>query len=938
MSKPEELPTFIPSPQALEVISKRYVRKLDGVAIESLDEMFWRVASHVAQLKVFGSPDLNQENLELAKAFYIMMVEKRFIPNSPTFTGAGTSLQQLAACFVLPVEDDLVGGQDAIFSTLRNAVAIQQTGGGNGFSFGRLREKGARVTKSEGLSSGPISFIKAFDAAFGSVAQGGTRRGANMAILPVDHPDIYEFVSCKATEGNIANFNISVGITDAFMNAVRTDDDFSLISRYDSRVVKKVRARELFDHIVQYAHRNGEPGCVFLDTINRQNPVPSLYTLEATNPCVTADTIINTPKGDYPVRDLIGKVCELGVDQNYVTTLGFFHTGTKPVYKITTNSKRATSAFIRTTANHQLLYSIDGRMVWGETSKARVGDVLITDDGDEATVTSIVADGVEDVYDVQVPGINAYTANGFISHNCGEQSLGPYENCCLGSIHLGSHIIESDGIALVDWTRLQETIVNATRFLDNVVSVNGYVESVPQLRKAAEQCRRIGLGIMGLADAMYLCEVRYGSAKGCDFGAQIMEFVRYHAMLTSIQLAKEKGPFLAIKQSIYSPEAMTWTPPQYQARHHFGRPAIDWELVVEGIKTYGIRNAAQTTIAPTGTIATISGCEGYGCEPVFALGYVRYFDDGGIKRKLNYLSPIFLDILKKEGLQMDEIFTADDGTNFFDSWDGSCQNLNKVPKYIRDIFVVSGDISAEEHITMQAALQIFVDNAISKTCNFPAGTTTKEVAHAYMTAWERGCKGITVYVTGSRDVVVLETAATQKKDMPAEKQAIKPTNSLLEIGPSVAGTTHRIRTATGNMHVIVNDLEDEACEVFIIAAKSGTDVQSDAEAIGRLISYSLRLPSPITRSVRLASMLEQLSGIGGSSSIGLGKNKIKSLPDGIANAILRHSSGGVNQAKQVDQAKSSGKFTGQNCPSCGACAMIRVEGCIRCTNCSHSEC
>ncbi len=286
-----------------------------------------------------------------------------------------------------------------------------------------------------------------------------SRRGANMAVLRVDHPDIREFITCKTDENAITNFNISVGITDAFMRAVKEDAEWELRfpdvtdPRYRTfrgtleqaeqegipiRTYKKVRARDLFNKIVKQAHHNGEPGVLFLDAANRSNPVPHLYQLEATNPC-------------------------------------------------------------------------------------------------------------------------------------GEQYLGPYENCCLGSVNLAQHLGDN---GTVDWEGLRQSVVLSTIFLDDVVEANAYVPAVPQLREAAMRARRIGLGIMGLADLMYHCGIRYGSPEGQEFAAQVMEFIRYHAMQTSIELAQQRGAFPAIHGSIYDPENLKWAPPQsiVPYTHDYGRP------------------------------------------------------------------------------------------------------------------------------------------------------------------------------------------------------------------------------------------------------------------------------------------------------------------------------------------------------------------------------
>ncbi len=478
-----------------------------------------------------------------------------------------------------------------------------------------------------------------------------------MGVLRVDHPDVEEFITCKIDENAITNFNISVGITDAFMQAVKEDKDWDLIFPDISsplyrgfngtleqarekgipiRVYKTVRARELFDKIVKQAHHNGEPGVLFLDAANRQNPVPHLYPLESTNPC-------------------------------------------------------------------------------------------------------------------------------------GEQWLGPYENCCLGSVNLAQHF-GPDGT--VDWDLLRQSVALSTLFLDDVVEANAYVPAVPQLKEAAHRARRIGLGIMGLADLMYHVGVRYGSPEGQEFAAQVMEFVRFHTMQTSIEMAAARGSFPAIKGSIYEQENPQWTAPKsiLPVAHGWGRPALNWDEIVSGIKAHGIRNAAQTTVAPTGTIATVAGCEGYGCEPVFALAYIRHVNDNGKDLQLTYGSPLFEQALTEAGIgsqARQQIFEEV-------MKHGTCQDVPAVPAKVRQVFVTAGDVSAEEHVRMAGALQAFVDNSISKTINFPEGASIDDVARAYMLAWELGEKGITVYVTGSRDKVVLETRATADKKQKADSPEAAP--------------------------------------------------------------------------------------------------------------------------------------------------------------------
>ncbi len=825
------------SPNALEVLRRRYLRRgPDGKPVETVEGMFRRVARHIAAAEAAWGGNVQ----EAEEVFFDLLTSLRFIPNSPTFTGAGTPLGQLAACFVLPISDDMGRRHDGIFQTLRNMALIHQTGGGTGFSFSRLRPKNTVVLSSGGKATGPVGFMRVYDVACAIISQGGTRRGANMAVLRVDHPDIEEFITCKQDEHTITNFNISVGVTDAFMRAVENDEEWELrfpdvtapeYRDFDGtledaaaagipiRTYKKVRAREIFDQIVAGAHRNGEPGMLFLDTMNRDNPCPHLGRYEATNPCA-------------------------------------------------------------------------------------------------------------------------------------EQPLLPYENCCLGSVNLARHVrVDGDGRAAIDWDGLQKTVEQAVRFLDDVVDANGYVPAIPQLREAAQRTRRIGLGIMALGDLMYMLRVRYGSEEAQELASQIMEFIRYHAMRTSIALARERGPFPAIEGSIYDPANVRWQVPPplvpYTRLQKWGRPALDWDAVIRDIRKYGIRNAAQLTVAPTGTIATIAGCEAYGCEPVFALAYTRRVVDEGRDLELRYVSPLFTQALKRANLDeeaRERIFQQVLLT-------GSCQDVPEVPPEIREVFVVAGDISAEEHVRMQAALQVFVDAGISKTINFPPDATREDVAKAFMLAWKLGCKGLTVYVTGSREKVVLETEAIRKAraaeatggspsgarapgGTPAPFTAsIRPRPHVLE------GRTYRVNTPLGTAYVTVNcNGEGEPFEVFLNVGKAGSDTAAVAEAIGRLISLVLRVPSPLPARRRLQQVVKHLRGIGGGRPTGFGKDRVQSLPDGVAQ-VLAEFLGLEEPAERETSVAQLPLFPlGDLCPECGHATLVNEEGCRRCYTCGYSEC
>src|SRR3954470_8622798 len=455
------------SPNAITVLEKRYLLKDEtGAPVESPRDLFWRVARTVAEAdRQYGAGEA--EVTEVAQHFFGLMAERLFVPNSPTLMNAGRPLGQLSACFVLPVDDALSNGKSGIYDTLRAMALVHQSGGGTGFSFSRLRPKNDIVRSTMGVASGPVSFMTLFDASTDVVKQGGTRRGANMGILRVDHPDIIEFITCKDDTTKVTNFNISVAVTDAFMAAVESDGLYDLIHPKSGEVTGQLRAREVWEMIIHGAWKTGEPGFFFVDKANYYNPVPQLGAYEATNPC-------------------------------------------------------------------------------------------------------------------------------------GEQPLLPYDVCNLGSINLGGFIRNGE----IDWDRLRRTIHLATHFLENVIDANQYPLS--EITDLAQAIRRIGLGVMGLADLFVKLGIPYDSEEGVALGGRVQQFVDEEAKNESERLAGIRGTFAEWERSI-------WGPDETCARAGEGKRIRPMRR---------LRNCNVTTVAPTGTISIIAGCSS-GIEPLFAVAFMR---------------------------------------------------------------------------------------------------------------------------------------------------------------------------------------------------------------------------------------------------------------------------------------------------------------------------
>ena len=558
-------------PIALRVLQERYLRRdLDGRVVETPDELFQRVAREVAQAEaLYGGAGAAAR---LTQTYYEALSSLKFLPNTPTLMNAGAPKGQLAACFVVPVLDDM----RSILDGVRDMALIHQTGGGTGFTFTHLRPRGDLVRSTARVASGPVGFMRIFDTATEVVKQGGRRRGANMGILNVDHPDILEFIQAKGQPGVLANFNLSVGVTDAFMEQVAKDGTYPLINPRTGQEVKRLKAREVFETICRYALTTGDPGLIFLDALERANPTPALGRLEATNPC-------------------------------------------------------------------------------------------------------------------------------------GEQPLLPYESCNLGSINL-SRLVRDRRL---DWEELDRLVALGVTFLDDVIDQSQY--PLPQISAITRANRKIGLGVMGLADMFIQLGMAYDSPEALELAEKIMTRIQAGAVAQSEALARERGPFSNFVGSRWQKEGH---PPR--------------------------RNATVTTIAPTGTISLIAGASS-GIEPLFAVAYRRRALEG---EEFDEVHPLFLGKLWEMGLKEEYWLPRVVAS-------GRVRPFGDLPEDLRRLFPTTFEVSVDYQVKMQAAFQRNVDNAVSKTINLAPDATVADVAHAFRLAHQLGLKGITVYRYGSKPGQVL---------------------------------------------------------------------------------------------------------------------------------------------------------------------------------------
>lgn len=742
-----------------------------------VEEMMDRVARGAAAVE---RPELRER---WEAEFRWLLDGWKFSPGGRIWTACGSD-QQLTFynCYVIPSPKD---SRDGIFDTLSQMAEIMSRGGGVGINLSTLRPRYAYVKGVNGRSSGSVSWGGLYSFVTGLIEQGGSRRGALMLILNVWHPDVLEFINAKREMGKITNANISVGITDDFMEAVEKDAEWELafpdtndpqyaagwsgnMSRWRERggkvvVHKTVRARDVWNQIITSAHASAEPGLWFVDRANK--------------------------------------------------------------------------------ASNSHYYD--------------QGDLICT-------------------------------------NPCGEQPLPQWSVCNLGHINLARFVQDGE----VHWDELAKGVRTSVRFLDNVIDATPYFFQENETQQKSE--RRVGLGTVGLAEMLIRLRIRYGSPDSLDFLDKLYAFIAREAYLASADIAAEKGSFERFDAEQFLASGFMQ-----------GMP----EDVRQAVREKGIRNVTLLTQAPTGTVGTMIGTS-TGIEPFFFWSYFRKGRLGVHEEKVKVVQ------------------------EWQDAHPGQ-----ELPDY----FVNAMELSPEQHVRVQAAIQRWVDSAISKTCNCPSDFSVQQTAELYELMYKLGCKGGTIYRDQSRDEQVLNLKLDEPAPVPTPAPvavaAPKPEPKVRPRPYKRYGVTVSKNTPAGTAHITMNDdAEGRPFEVFVDIGKGGSDIKAMAEALGRMASLVLRFNSPLSPKERVNEIINQLSGIGGPRSLGFGKNRVRSLPDALAQALeeqyLESADSGEIEVEEHHPVTSKPKtqINADICPSCGNVSFQAIEGCQTCYSCGHSEC
>ena len=737
---------------------KYRLKDADGTAIDKSVEDTWaRIAKDLA------SVEKNKEQWE--KEFYAALEDFKFLPAGRITAGAGTNRKvTLFNCFVMgTIPDDMEG----IFNMLKEAALTMQQGGGIGYDFSTIRPNGALVKGVAADASGPLSFMDVWDSMCRTIMSAGSRRGAMMATMRCDHPDIEQFISAKSDPIRLRMFNLSVLVTDPFMEAVKNDGDWNLI--FNGEVYKTLKARTLWDQIMQSTYDYAEPGVIFIDRINKLNNLNYCETISATNPC-------------------------------------------------------------------------------------------------------------------------------------GEQPLPPYGACLLGSINF-AQLVEKpfEKSAKINEAELESLVATAVRMMDNVVDASKF--PLKEQAQEAKNKRRIGLGVTGLADALLMVGLRYGSDEAAAQTERWLHILAKSAYSASVELAKEKGAFPLFDAEAFLKSGSMQT--------------MDKEICCD-IKKYGIRNALLTSIAPTGTISLYAGNVSSGIEPVFAYSYTRK-------------------VLQKDGSKTEEE-VVDYAVRMWRDLKGDTP--------LPDYFVNAQTLSPLEHVKMQSAAQKWIDSSISKTINCPEDIDFESFKSVYMEAYETGCKGCTTYrpndVTGS----VLTVSSSKEKPMEEEGADVIYMSEPLDRPNELEGSTYKLKWPDSEhaIYVTINDVlvngSRRPFEVFINS--KNMEHFAWTVALTRMISAVFR------RGGDVSFVVEELKAVfdprGGAWVNGKYIPSILAAIGGVLEThmvkigFLEGEGLGLKEDPKSNQVINFSENKAKACTSCGQFEMQMVEGCMTCRSCGYSKC
>ena len=737
---------------------KYRLKDADGTAIDKSVEDTWaRIAKDLA------SVEKNTEQWE--KEFYAALEDFKFLPAGRITAGAGTNRKvTLFNCFVMgTIPDDMEG----IFNMLKEAALTMQQGGGIGYDFSTIRPNGALVKGVAADASGPLSFMDVWDSMCRTIMSAGSRRGAMMATMRCDHPDIEQFISAKSDPIRLRMFNLSVLVTDPFMEAVKNDGDWNLI--FNGEVYKTLKARTLWDQIMQSTYDYAEPGVIFIDRINKLNNLNYCETISATNPC-------------------------------------------------------------------------------------------------------------------------------------GEQPLPPYGACLLGSINFAQLVKKPfEKGAKINEAELESLVATAVRMMDNVVDASKF--PLKEQAQEAKNKRRIGLGVTGLADALLMVGLRYGSDEAAAQTERWLHILAKSAYSASVELAKEKGAFPLFDADAFLKSGSMQT--------------MDKEICCD-IKKYGIRNALLTSIAPTGTISLYAGNVSSGIEPVFAYSYTRK-------------------VLQKDGSKTEEE-VVDYAVRMWRDLKGDTP--------LPDYFVNAQTLSPLEHVKMQSAAQKWIDSSISKTINCPEDIDFESFKSVYLEAYETGCKGCTTYrpndVTGS----VLTVSSAKEKPMEEEGADVIYMSEPLDRPNELEGSTYKLKWPDSEhaIYVTINDAlvngSRRPFEVFINS--KNMEHFAWTVALTRMISAVFR------RGGDVSFVVEELKAVfdprGGAWVNGKYIPSILAAIGGVLEThmvkigFLEGEGLGLKEDPKSNQVINFSENKAKACSSCGQFEMQMVEGCMTCRSCGYSKC